>query len=1828
MADKSKGVYIAVEVDDKGSVVIKNFAGQFNDAMSKMRDNQEKAATGATSMFGRMEKAYKGIKGNIVELAAAVYSFKKAWDMVELGAKLEKQRLAFRNLAATYGESADHIIDKLREVSKATLDESEIIQLAGQAMMRGMKPDDLYKLMEIARAASKITGESTRESFERIEEAASMQRARALKFLGIVIDVQEANERYATTIGKVAENLNDEETRQAYVNEVITQGTGIIDRMGKVQDTYSLKIAQWKTQLIDIKDFFANVFLRVFQALVGTIDLVATGLVWLAQKFVAFITVIAELQAKLPFVGKYIAGVAVDLEALNLYMKGAVDNGWEMAKSNYELAFSFEDTAASAGKMPEPLEKTAGKAKKLAEAQNKLNEMIIGYKEAIEKVGQSDYEQKITEITKKYEKQRLEIQKTGKGIADITEAMNLLNQAERSEKAEAVADAHKRLNDQVREFDKIINKATLSEYAEKLDEITAKYEKQREELKKTSKGAEGYAEAMGKLNAAEIAERNEFVADTQDKINKKLADYNVTIQNLGLDEYHQKLNQITNDYTEQAEEITRLYKDSPQYGELMAKNQEAMIAAQNQTLIDENTKTYETMADAYKDIFIESITQDTADGVSFIQSIFNKLKNFAASIFAQMAANALANISMMILGVGQAQSAISGSGGGGGGLLGMLGGGGGGGFNPFSLFSAGKSGYNAYTSGSFYGISTQYGAQIQLGANTAFPANTWATNYVPISEGGQIVGYSPTLSGLGTVAAGAGVLGGGYGIYSAYKSGSPGMGAVSGGIGGYAAGSLLASYAGMGAAAGPWGAAIGAVIGLIAGLMGGDDAIKKRIEMMKTYFEDLKEAAETEHDSLRSLFNDLNNVTDKQYMSAVEGYSGLDKAITEQIFTVGTAAKEYKKASETYGEASAATIGEFEQMKYAMESMNAKAVTWGESGRGIAAQWNKIYEQMIKLQTQAITEKIATGAGLLQVNLEKLRELGLTPAAEASAKYEAVLGVLANDTIPALSSELTVAREALKSANAEMEKAKEVTAGLEVKTKLLLSSLTLSSRQLEIIKYGKVANDVIALYEAMGWYDKELEIVTTKGAEAESVWDAMSESAGQLQNNLKLMAEQFKGMKDINPELLKVYEEMSELAIAIQRIAETGKALSELPETFESLAKAIEKGDLGGAAAEVTNISNVLLQLEGTLEAIKADLDAINAMQGLSSALGNISKVLATGNEILMIVVTIMEVMGMVQKIGQGFMKEITQYDEAAAAVNKFIDGIEKILPRLAKHWREVWFIPKDESIISTLKDALGMGIMTPEQAGGVYQKYADEAKYGGMSEMGRQIAMINEEASRAIEALNHTYQSAYEMALADGKLTKQEQENLLALSSAVADAIEVIKSGSEEAVEKIKREWGEELQKIIDTSGMSDLGLQVYNLNEWYREQIEIAGKDADAIRLVNQAMAAQIDILLKDFLKPFQEIIDTAGMNEYQKQAYTIKKQTSDAIAAYTEAFSKLSYYEQMEHYAEFLEGIAAITEAGKALFKKAIDDMMSPVTEIIATAGMTDQEKQIYNINRQFDDLIAGLIEMGATQEQIDQANLARRIEIGEVERAIIEQQKELLAGLVDSINQKITDISTSRFNIWANPQQMTANYGEQWAGAMSAMRVSSTPEELSKNYSALSGIADKYLEQALSTYGNTAQYAAIYQAVMAGLEEARGMAQFQQSGLSEYESRTVVAIEDTASYSRLNNEFLSSLPEQKTAIDTTNSTLNGLRGDVSTSNNYMKGILDEVEGQRTYNNTFIYNQNLQYEQLVAIASLLYEVKEGLKKSDKNVSIQIDGREIAKASYKASQYGYRVS
>ena len=319
----AKELKINLTVNDDGTVVIKNFSDQAATNLKKVENaGNSMASSFAKSWQGMVTGFNQGVQ--LFHQATAVLS--KAWNLADQSAKFEQQKKAFDNLTASYGKNGTQIIEELKRVSSNTINTMTLIEKAGTAMMMGITPDKVSKLMEIARATARMTGQSVSQAFSDISLAVGRQSKMILDNLGIIVSVEKANETYAASLGKTASSLTDVEKKTAFLNATIAAGTELMQRLGEQQDSTRDKMDRLKATMDNSQIMLGQLVTRAAIAATASFQYLASGVLGLVAAYSRYRTMVYDVIGDEAKAESNRINATAAWEARNALAKEAADN--------------------------------------------------------------------------------------------------------------------------------------------------------------------------------------------------------------------------------------------------------------------------------------------------------------------------------------------------------------------------------------------------------------------------------------------------------------------------------------------------------------------------------------------------------------------------------------------------------------------------------------------------------------------------------------------------------------------------------------------------------------------------------------------------------------------------------------------------------------------------------------------------------------------------------------------------------------------------------------------------------------------------------------------------------------------------------------------------------------------------------------------------------------------------------------------------------------------------------------------------------------------------------------------------------------------------------------------------------------------------------------------------------------------------------------------------------------------------------------------------------------------------------------------------------------
>ena len=198
---------------------------------------------------GKAQKALKGIGTTALKMGAAFFAAKGLVTgmnrIVKDSAKLQGVERAFDAMGSKIGFT-ENSFKKLQQATDGTVSKLDLMTQANNAMMLGVvkSDDEMAKLFDTAQRLGQAIGVDTTSALESLTTGMGRQSKLMLDNLGIMVNTEDAYEKYAKSIGKSKDQLSDQERKIAFNNEVLAVAGKMVDDLGEEQLTTADKMSR------------------------------------------------------------------------------------------------------------------------------------------------------------------------------------------------------------------------------------------------------------------------------------------------------------------------------------------------------------------------------------------------------------------------------------------------------------------------------------------------------------------------------------------------------------------------------------------------------------------------------------------------------------------------------------------------------------------------------------------------------------------------------------------------------------------------------------------------------------------------------------------------------------------------------------------------------------------------------------------------------------------------------------------------------------------------------------------------------------------------------------------------------------------------------------------------------------------------------------------------------------------------------------------------------------------------------------------------------------------------------------------------------------------------------------------------------------------------------------------------------------------------------------------------------------------------------------------------------------------------------------------------
>lgn len=245
--------------------------------------HMDKVKQNLSSFSESFEQNWLAITASIT---AGALALKKAFDLIEMGAKAQQIEESFARMAQSVNINAGQMRDAIMEASGATVNFSNVADKISALMAQGLSMDQVVGLMRQARAEAIIFGQTTEEAFQVIASAVTGGLVTTLRrSFGLQLSLNQAVEQYAAMSGLSAEKVRESAMAQALANHIMKSGEAHLNAVNlEVLTQYEL-IQRLKAEWTGFQESTGILFGRIFVATQGFINQLSSGMMSLLNHF-------------------------------------------------------------------------------------------------------------------------------------------------------------------------------------------------------------------------------------------------------------------------------------------------------------------------------------------------------------------------------------------------------------------------------------------------------------------------------------------------------------------------------------------------------------------------------------------------------------------------------------------------------------------------------------------------------------------------------------------------------------------------------------------------------------------------------------------------------------------------------------------------------------------------------------------------------------------------------------------------------------------------------------------------------------------------------------------------------------------------------------------------------------------------------------------------------------------------------------------------------------------------------------------------------------------------------------------------------------------------------------------------------------------------------------------------------------------------------------------------------------------------------------------------------------------------------------------------------
>lgn len=228
--------------------------------------------------LNKMRQGGLGLVGTYASVAATMFALTEAFRVFnDIADNARFVNVIQPQLVQQFGDVVGIAADQMVEFGIAY---ETATRKAAKAATFGLDGQQIADVVVIAKKASAVLGRDFAESIDRLTAGIAKQERELLDEFGIIVSLNEAQDKYAATLGKTRMQLSSYEKQQAFATAVTTEGLAKYENIN-MELTFTEKV------LKDVTQAWQGLTISIAEsegALVSTAQGLVEGVIWLARE--------------------------------------------------------------------------------------------------------------------------------------------------------------------------------------------------------------------------------------------------------------------------------------------------------------------------------------------------------------------------------------------------------------------------------------------------------------------------------------------------------------------------------------------------------------------------------------------------------------------------------------------------------------------------------------------------------------------------------------------------------------------------------------------------------------------------------------------------------------------------------------------------------------------------------------------------------------------------------------------------------------------------------------------------------------------------------------------------------------------------------------------------------------------------------------------------------------------------------------------------------------------------------------------------------------------------------------------------------------------------------------------------------------------------------------------------------------------------------------------------------------------------------------------------------------------------------------------------------